>query len=74
MALWVADAEIFSDEVPVRARRVADGTWHVDGYGVLADRSAAITAVTLAEVEARPAKSAGDRLLIESLRAELGLS
>jgi len=78
MTLHITDAEITSDQVGQTAYQ-RNGRWYITGPtfedlkdltrpGRSFDRNQAISAMTIAEEEARPAP---DQLLIESLRSEL---
>ena len=68
MALTITDTEITSSDVGETAS-LRDGLWFVTGWpGRAMDRNQAITAMTIAEEQARPEP---DRLLLASLEAEL---
>jgi hypothetical protein len=71
MALTITDTEITSDEIGASATS-RDGFWYVTSHPDKAfDRNQAITAMTLAELEARGDWTPKDRLLAESFREEL---
>jgi hypothetical protein len=69
MTLHITDTAITSDRVPEHASRPEGTHWYVTTHpGREFDRNQAISAMTIAEEEARPAP---DHYLIESLRSEL---
>lgn len=71
MALTITDTTITSDEVGETGRQ-EDGLWYVTGYpGRAFDRNQAISAMTIAEERSRPEPN---RLLIASLKSELGVA